>query len=308
MNAPVQASDLHRHFGDKNVLRGLTFEVREGQAFALLGRNGAGKTTALQILLGFLEPMAGRSSVLGVDSRRLAPEQRERIGYLAEGHRLFSELRLPDLIEFEAGTRTRFDRSFVERAAERLALSRTLRIKRHSRGQQAQISLLLAVAGRPDVLVFDDPAMGLDAVMRREFLGTIIELLADRGCTVLYSSHVLTDVERVADRVGILHAGRLIVDATLDDLKTRVQKRFLHVESPNGSVPPECDVPGLLRARRESGGFELTLLDLDAEREELLRAGAGRLSEARVPDLEELFFDLTVTGGAPSLSLEEVVR
>jgi ABC-2 type transport system ATP-binding protein len=138
------------------------------------------------------------------------------------------------------------------------------------------------------VLVFDDPAMGLDAVMRREFLDAMIDLLAGTGCTVLFSSHVLTDVERIADRIGILHDGRMLVDAGLDELKARVRR--CRWAPANGSEPPGGD--RVLRAGRRRDGFDLTLLDPDAALLARLRA-KGRLEELTVPTLEELFLDLT---------------
>ena len=137
--------------------------------------------------------------------------------------------------------------------------------------------------------MFDDPAMGLDVVMRREFLDAKIDLLAGSGCTVLFSSHVLTDVERIADRVGILHEGRMLVDAPLEQLKQRVL-RCTWVPADPAAPPPVG--PHVLRAARRRDGFDLTLLDADTGVRASL-AAAGRLGEPAVPTLEELFLDLT---------------
>jgi ABC-2 type transport system ATP-binding protein len=142
--------------------------------------------------------------------------------------------------------------------------------------------------------------MGLDVAMRRELLGSLIELLAERGTAVLFSSHILSDVERIADRVGILHEGALIVDSPLDELKRRVEKR--HWVPRNGERDPRvaaARVEGLLRSRAVEGGFELTLLDLDERRESELRAHASRVSERIDLDLEELFLELTTRPEAP---------
>lgn len=291
MNAAIEFENVYRHFGKQDVLRGLSFFVRPGEVFALLGRNGAGKTTALRILLGFLGPMRGRTSILGIDSAVLEHKDRDRIGYLSEGQKLYANMRVKDAVSFEAGTRPRFRCAYAEKAVARCGLPMKKLIWRLSRGQRAQLSLILAVAGEPEVLIFDDPAMGLDVVMRREFLDALIDLLSDQGCAVLFSSHILTDVERIADRVGILHEGRLIVDATMEDLKKRVQKR--HWIGPEGDATGPPEVEGLLRARRTKEGFDLTLLDFDPAREsELVKSGA-RLNAAAVPGLEDLFMDLT---------------
>ncbi|MCC6672103.1 MAG: ABC transporter ATP-binding protein [Planctomycetes bacterium] len=288
MSDVIRFEDVHRHFGRHAVLRGLTFEVRRGEIYAFLGRNGAGKTTALRILLGLLAPHGGRSEILGVDSTQLQPAHRARIGYVGEGHRLYPAMRVSDAIAFEAETRSTLDRGFVARAVQRCGLRPAQVVARLSRGERAQLSLILAAAGRPDVLVFDDPAMGLDVVMRRSLLDAMIDLLAGFGCTVLFSSHILTDVERIADRVGILHEGTMLVDATLDDLKRRVAR--WPWQPANGATPPvEARV---LRATRRHDGFALTLVDADAALLERLRAH-GRLGEPATPDLEELFLDLT---------------
>ena len=288
MSDAIRFDDVWRQFGDTPVLRGLTTSVRPGEIYALLGRNGAGKTTALRILLGFLEPHAGTAAILGRDSRELRPEDRARIGYVGEDHRLYGAMRVGAVLDFEAGTRPHFRREFAERAIERCNLPKKQYVAKLSRGQRAQLALLVAVGVEPEVLIFDDPALGLDAVMRRELLDALIDLLADTGCAVLFSSHHLQDVERIADRVGILNDGHLIVDATLDDLKSRVVRRAW---SGTGDVPP--DVPGRLSARPRRDGFDLTLLDCGSDVEEALRAGGATLSEASTPNLEELFLDLT---------------
>jgi len=337
MSRSIVFDNVHRHFGALDVLRGLTFDVAPGEVFALLGRNGSGKTTALRILLGFLAPMHGRATILGIDSQAIAPVERDRIGYVAEGHRLYASMRIKDAIAFESDTRPRFRRSYAEHAVRRCGLSPAKRIGLLSRGQRAQLSLIFAVAGEPEVLIFDDPAMGLDVVMRREFLDAMIELLSDQGCSVLFSSHILTDVERIADRVGILDEGRLVVDATMVDLRKRVEKRFWEPPEAAGRETPEAagretpeaagretpeaagretpeaggretpHVDGLLRARPRRRGFDLTLLDFDAEREAVLRSGGASLSEPAVPTLEDLFLDITTRneGGATPLRQRE---
>ena len=287
MNPLIRFDDVHKSFDGRPVLEGLSFQVRPGEVYALLGRNGAGKTTALRVLLGFLAADSGRATILGADSAELTPPLRERIGYVSEGHVLYKWMRVREVLAFEQGTRTRFDLARARHDVARLGLRPDAKVVKLSRGQRAQLALCVAVATTPDVLVLDDPAMGLDAVMRREFLEAMIEVIGEGERGVLFSSHILSDVERIADRVGLLAGGRLIVDATLEDLKRRVQKRRVRV---NASRPP--DVPGILRARQVEGGFELLLLDLDPVRLAALTAGVEVVSEPQVPGLEDLFLDL----------------
>ena len=288
---PIVFHDVYRSFGNQDVLRGLSLSVRPGEIYALLGRNASGKTTALRILLGFLKPMSGSAQILGIHSQELAPNDRGRIGYVSEGHRLYGSLRVRDAIQFEAGTRPDFRKDYATEAVKRCGLRPKQLVMQLSRGQRAQLALIFAVAGQPEVMIFDDPAMGLDVVMRREFLDVMIDLLSDQGISVLFSSHILTDVERIADRIGILHDGRLMLDATMAELKQRVQKRFW--QGPNGAANTPPRIHGMLRSQPRQDGWELTLLDLDREREAELAAGGSRLSEASVPSLEELFLDLT---------------
>ncbi|MFN0007275.1 MAG: ATP-binding cassette domain-containing protein [Planctomycetota bacterium] len=299
MSDPIRFEGVHRSFDGRSVLAGLSFTVRRGEIYALLGRNGAGKTTALSILLGFLRPMGGRCTVLGEPSESLTPATRLRIGLVNEGAPLYGWMRVGGAVEFEAGSRANFERKYAEDALRRLGISMSKRIMTLSRGQRAQLALVFAMAGDPEVLVLDDPAMGLDAVMRREFLEAMIDLLGREGRSVLFSSHILPDVERIADRVGILHGGRLIVDATIEDLKRRVQKRFARGAG-EGVLFAER-VPGLLRARSVRDGLELTLLDLDAQREMVLRSLCPGLSEPTTPTLEDLFIEMTTERAAEAL-------
>ena len=193
---------------------------------------------------------------------------------------------------FEAGTRPRFDRPFADQAVARCGLPPRIRVGQLSRGQRAQLALIVAVASRPDVLVLDDPALGLDVVMRRELLEVMIDLLADRGLGVLFSSHFLDDVERVADRISILHDGRLIVDADTLDLKRRVQRRAWSPPSGETTARPPV-LPGVLRADRRQLGFELTLVDCDAALESALGQGGAHLGPPSPVTVEDLFLALT---------------
>lgn len=286
----ISFNNVYRRFDKKDVLRGLSFDVEPGQVYALLGRNGAGKTTTLRLAMGFMTPHHGNCHVLGKNSVELSPEDRGRIGFVAEGHRLYHTMTAEGVMDFEKATRPTFDKDYAMQALKRCAIPTNKGIIRLSRGQKAQVSLVAAVSSRPEVLIFDDPAMGLDVVMRREFLDVMIDLLADQGASVLFSSHILTDVERMADRIGIIHEGRMIVDATMDDIKSRVVRCSWRPKE-NGPALPPTDV-GIVRQRNRRGIFELTIIDLDDEKTEKLRQSAEQFEAGRAPNLEDFFLDL----------------
>ncbi|MCA9002260.1 MAG: ABC transporter ATP-binding protein [Planctomycetes bacterium] len=297
MNPAIEFDDVYRRFNMQEVLRGLSFQVQEGQIYALLGRNGTGKTTALRILMGSLRPHLGETRVLGKASHSFGSAERENIGYVTEGHQLLKELSINQTLTFEDGTRSQFDRKFAEEALGRCGLERKKQIWQLSRGQRAQLSLILTVAGNPRTLILDDPALGLDTVMRRDFLDAMIDFLSGRGTTVLFSSHILTDVERIADRVGILQAGRLCLDASLDQIKQNV--RLLSWYGAPWERLPE--IPGLLCAKATRSGMNLTLSNASDETLAQLTSTGAQITEPTPATLEDLFLTLTTETETPGL-------
>ncbi len=295
-SSAIVFDDVYRRFNKQEVLRGLTFRVEPGTVYALLGRNGCGKSTAIRILLGFLRPHHGTASILDCDSTQLTPAHRARIAYVTEGHKLYGSMKVDHVLRFEAGTRKTFELAEARKHVSELGLDSKKRVRRLSRGQRAQLALAIAAASRPEVLVFDDPALGLDAVMRRELLDAMISLLSDRGCAVLMTSHILTDVERMADRVGILRDGQLIVDATVDDMKRRVTQRHW---IPQVSCEPPVDAR-IVSSRPTRTGHELTLVDCNRELESLLTRSGETLTRPKTPTLEEFFVNLV--GGSPAVA------
>lgn len=285
---------LTQYYGWHKALDTLSLTVPRGEIVALLGRNGAGKTTAIKCLLGFLEPTRGTASILGHDARALPPSVRNRIGYVAEGQELVGWMSVRALVEFQHATFDTYDKDLCFTHLKRLGLPLDRRAGELSRGMRAQLALALAVAQRPEVIVLDDPAMGLDAVVRREFLEVMIDLIQEEGRTLLFTSHILSDVERVCDRVAILDGGVLRVDAPLDTVKDRVRRyraRFAE------TAPPAPSLPGLVRARRMGRELVLTVVDGNGKVEEACtKLGATEVENERL-SLEDLFVDYTAESG-----------
>ncbi len=293
---PIEFDKLTVYYGALKALDTLSLNVREGSIHALLGRNGAGKTTALRCLLGLLEPTRGSVRILGHAAASMPPTLRNRIGYVSEGQKLVGWMKVNDIVAFQRATFDTFDDDLCARYLKRLNLPRDRRVHKLSRGMRAQLALALALAPHPEVVVMDDPGMGLDAVVRREFLEVMIDLIQEEGRTLLFTSHILHDVERMCDTISIIHAGTLRVNAELDTVKERI-RRWRLVFDGDAPAPPE-GLPGLVRARRRRNELLLTVVDGDAG----VPAAATRLGAASCEperlSLEDLFIEYTAEGVA----------
>ncbi len=292
-NHAIETFDVEHAFEEENVLRGLSITVPRGSVYGLLGRNGSGKTTLIRILLGALRARAGRCRVLGLDPARDTISIRSRVGYVPQES---------DLVPFmDAEETLRFLRSFypetwrdflAEELLERFEVPRRTAVSALSGGQKARLALVCALAFEPEVLILDEPTAGLDAVVRRDFVETIIELIAREGCTVLLSSHLLNEVELLADRVAIVEHGRLLVESSVEDLKTSLRRLTARFEGP----PDRSRLPGLVSCRRLGERWQLAAwARSEADRAELSaaldRQGATDVS-ADETSLESIFVDL----------------
>ena len=203
----------------ENVLDGVTFNVEKRDVVGLLGKNGAGKTTLIRIAMGMIDAQDGRTRVLGLDPRESAVEIKRRVGYVAEDQILPSFMRVGEIIDLHRTLFTTWDDDMAEDLMRRFELDRRPKIKTLSKGQARRVALVCAVAHRPELLLLDEPASGLDPAARREFLETSIQLLNESGTTILFSSHYMTDVERLADRIVMIHDGTVLIDNELDELR-----------------------------------------------------------------------------------------
>ena len=212
--------EVHRSYEDgEDVLSGVGFAVRKGEVVGLLGKNGAGKTTLIRIAMGMLEPQRGSVRVFGMDPRERPLEIKRRVGYVSEDQILPPFLTVAEVVDIHRGLFPSWDDSMSSELASRFGLSPRARIKTLSKGQARQVALLCAVSHRPELLLLDEPAGGLDPAARREFLETSIRLLNEEGTTILFSSHYMQDVERMAGRVVMLHDGGVLIDDELDALR-----------------------------------------------------------------------------------------
>jgi ABC-2 type transport system ATP-binding protein len=203
----------------RNVLDGVSFSVGPGEVVGLLGRNGAGKTTLIRIAMGMIEPQGGSARVFDLEPRKRPLEVKRRLGYVSEEQILPQFLSVGEVLDLHESLFPTWDAAMAGRLCDNFELRRGARIRNLSKGQARQVALLCAVAHAPELLLLDEPAGGLDPVARREFLETSINVLNETGTAILFSSHYMTDVERLAERVVLLHTGRVLVDSHLDELR-----------------------------------------------------------------------------------------
>lgn len=233
----VEVHRVTRQFGNKTALNDLSLSVPRGGVFGLIGGNGAGKTTLIKHILGMLKAQSGSVRVFGLDPVENPVGTLGRIGYLSEDRDLPNWMRVGELMGYTQAFFPNWDARYAEELREAFDLDGNAKVKNLSRGQRARAGLLIALAHRPELLVLDEPSSGLDPVVRRDILGAIIRTIADEGRTVLFSSHLLDEVERVADRVAIIHQGRIMLTASMDEIKESHRRVTLRFGQPTDRPP-----------------------------------------------------------------------
>lgn len=240
----IEIAWLHKSFDKAAVLKGIDFSVSRGSVVGLLGKNGSGKSTLLKCLLGLLRPSGGTIRVFGEDPWELSAAAKSQLGYAAQEVSLYPWMRVGQVIEYTAAFYSNWDHDTANGLAERWELPFDERVGPMSLGQQQKLSLVLALGHRPDLLVLDEPVASLDPSARREFLSTILEIASSPDRTVLFSTHITSDLERVADHVAVLQDGRISYFDELDELKESVKR--LRIRSEN-DLPASFSVAGALR-------------------------------------------------------------
>ena len=227
----IELQAVYKSFRRTEVLRGVTLRVERGKTFAFLGRNAAGKTTTIRMLLGLLKRDDGAIRVLGLDPTREPLELRRRVGYLAEDQTMWGWMRVEEILRFVAPFYPTWDHELALKYVRDFELPPRTKIKHLSKGQNVRLGLVLALAHRPELVILDDPALGLDPIMRKQFNRDLITHLQGEGRTVFYSSHLLYEVEPIADEVAILDAGRIVRQADTETLRRDVKQLILSRES-----------------------------------------------------------------------------
>lgn len=299
----IETVDLTRFYGGKCAVDTLNLTVQRGCVFGFLGRNGSGKTTTIRMLLGLLAPTRGSCRILGQDSASLTPEHRARIGYLAEGHHVYGWMSVRECGRFQSRFFDRWNDDLFHAIIKYFRLDPKARARTLSRGERAGLCLALTLAPEPELLILDDPALGLDPVARRALIESMIYVTRRDDRTIFFSSHLLSDVERVADRIAILDQGRLRACCSLETFRERVRRIVLRFP---GRPPELPEIPGMLDCLRTDREMSLTIANYNGESEALLRElGAESMEEVPL-DLEDGFISYLGERGERSFFLEPV--
>lgn len=262
----IEIQRLSRSFGDKRALHEVSLVIPRGGVFGLIGGNGAGKTTLIKHIMGMHYAQSGSVRVFGIDPVAHPVEVLGRIGYMSEERDIPNWMRVQEIMNYTQTFYPAWDTRYAEELREMFDLDPKQRIRNLSRGQAARVCLLLALAHRPELLVLDEPSSGLDPVVRRDILAAIVRTIADEGRTVIFSSHLLDEVERLADRVAMIHDGQIILHDRLDTIKESFHRFTLRFEQPCAEAP---HILGTIE--RKGGGHEWTYF-CRGDRDQLIQA------------------------------------
>jgi ABC-2 type transport system ATP-binding protein len=294
--AALDIRGLSKAYGGHWAVRDLSLTVPPGSIFGFLGPNGAGKTTTLKMLLGLVRPTSGEARVLGMDVRTQGVEIRRAVGYLPESQSLYGNMTARQLLAFNAAFYPTWDRELVGRHLDGFNLALDKRVSEFSRGMRSQLGLILAIGSRPRVLFLDEPTAGLDPLAVRRFLGVILEEAADSGQTVFMSSHLLHQVERVADWVGIINQGRLLVSRPAEDLKVNVKRiRVAFQVEPPASL---WELPGVSEVKADGRRYLVSVTDRFDEVLAAISAVPHFALEVVDQNLEDIFLRYAGEGGS----------
>ena len=292
----IEAENVVKYFDGRCVLDGINLKVPRGCIYGLLGRNASGKTTIIRILLGLEPPTRGQTFLLGAESANLSAKVHSRIGYVAEGHNLIQNYTVGRLIKLCKDLSPHWNDKFFEHLTETFRLPMDRRIGQLSIGMRAQLNLSLALAIDPELLILDDPTLGLDTVARRQFLELAIDLIGQQNRTILFSSHILSDVERIADRIGILAGGKLVVDCALEELKNRVKKfRLIFPES----APENLYLTEIVNKEIEGREIAITVANWNQQKQAMLGTFQPSSCTELPMSLEDIFIECTKPDVAP---------
>jgi ABC-2 type transport system ATP-binding protein len=288
----IQLVNLGRRFGSADAVCDLSLTVPRGSTLGLLGMNGAGKSTTLRMLMGLLRPHTGEARIDGQEVIKHGPALRQMIGYVPERPTVYSWMRVSEAMRFCRQLQPGWDDATADELLRMFRLDTNKRIHSLSKGMATKLHLLLALAHRPATLILDEPLSGLDPVVRDEFLEGVLSGICERDCTVILSSHQVDDVQRVADRVAIMHEGRLLLEGETQAILRDTRRLRLTLADSNVEVAAPR---GTIRDRHDRRVREMTVRSCDEETIDTVRSVEGVVQvESDALSLEEVFKDVVL--------------
>ena len=286
----LEMRGVTKRFKEKTVLDQLEFSVSRGSVTGLLGKNGAGKTTLLKCALGLQTPQAGTITVLGEDSRVLSGAAKARLAYVPQEVSLYPWMKIRQVVAYTAAFYPLWNSRLIERLIKEWEINPEDKVGPLSTGQLQKLGILLALGHEPDFLVLDEPVASLDPAARRQFLAALLDIALNGERTILFSTHITSDLERVADRVAILKEGRIVYDDELALLKDSVKR--LRISVPNGLPNDLRSLPGILHCEANGKTAVFSLRGFQTELpERLAREWSAEVSVEDL-NLEEIFLEL----------------
>jgi ABC-2 type transport system ATP-binding protein len=288
-DSPLSIRGLTKRYDGRAVLDGVDIAVPTGSVLGLLGKNGAGKTTLIKCALGLVRPDRGTVNVLGEPATNLSAAAKARVGYVPQETALYGWMRVRQLFNYTAPFFPRWNEQLIGRLLRDWEVRRDDRIGKMSVGTRQKLAIILALAHEPDLLILDEPAASLDPSARREFLKTVLAIAAEGNRTVVFSTHITSDLERVADRVAILRDGKIAYDGELDVLKDSVKRLHLTSTTP---LPLTMQIPGAVRMKVEGNEALVSVRNASPEMVEQIRIEHGASVRVEDLNLEEIFLEV----------------
>lgn len=289
MSVPVSLNNLQRQLGGVAVLKGISAQVLPGQVIALLGKNGAGKTTLLETILGFGFPSAGEARLWNINATEMEGEIKQRIGFVPQQDELLPSLTVQEHLNLFKAFRSRWNQNLVNKLVDEWQIPLRIHCGKMSVGQRQKLSILLAIAHEPELLILDEPVASLDPLARRQFLQQLVDIASDEKRTVIFSTHIVSDVERVANQVWMLRDGSFSYQGELDALKESVARVTLVTESP---FPGSIDLPHLLNQKIHGNRAQFTFKAWEPARAQDLARQFSAQVQVEYLGLEDIFLEM----------------
>ncbi len=286
----IDIQQVSKRFGNTQAVKELDLAIPKGTVFGFLGENGAGKTTTIRMMVGLLKPDQGTVKLMGMDPLGNDISVKEKFGYVSEDRGMYRWMKVKEILWFNKGLYPNWDEQIAAQLLKDFDLDPDKKIKTLSRGMVAKVAILSALACRPEVLILDEPTSGLDPMVRREILEKMVAYCADYGTTVFFSSHLIDDIERLADTVGIICKGRLVIHDEKQKVRESLKRVLFRLGEKVASIPAH---PGILSSTQKNGEWECILKTPEKEAFEFLKSLNPEHIEFSEMSLEDVFAEYT---------------